>query len=222
MLDTVFPRIPGDVGNPHTFPFPVRYHVVKGASPQRVVKSADTGLLAPFIQAATDLERQGVRAIATSCGFLALFQGRLADAVRVPVFSSALLQIHLARTVMRSDQTVGIITADRGSLTAAHFRGGGVTDMPDAIVGMESTAEFASVFLGGKRSLDRETCRREMLDASATLLRIHPRVGSIILECTNMPPYALDIRHATGLPVFDAVSLIRLAYRTAVHSPFGR
>ena len=86
MLDTVFPRIPGDIGNAATFSFPVRYKVVKGASPQRVVKEADTRLLEPFIEAARSLEKEGVKAIGTSCGFLAIFQRELADAVDIPVF----------------------------------------------------------------------------------------------------------------------------------------
>ena len=38
MLDTKFPRIAGDMGNAMTFPFPVRYHRVTGASPERVVR----------------------------------------------------------------------------------------------------------------------------------------------------------------------------------------
>lgn len=29
MLDTVFKRIPGDIGNPNTFNFPVQYKIVK-------------------------------------------------------------------------------------------------------------------------------------------------------------------------------------------------
>lgn len=77
MLDTDFPRIPGDIGHPATFPFSVRYRIVKGASPRRVVKSADPLLLEPFVEAALDLERQGVRMITTSCGFLSIYQREL-------------------------------------------------------------------------------------------------------------------------------------------------
>src|SRR5450830_1704998 len=93
MLDTVFPRIPGDVGNATTFPFPVRYKRVNGASVKRVVKEADPQLLQPFIEAAQELEMEGVKAITTSCGFLVMFQKQIADAVKIPVLTSSLLQV---------------------------------------------------------------------------------------------------------------------------------
>ncbi|HHY91802.1 MAG TPA: aspartate/glutamate racemase family protein, partial [Firmicutes bacterium] len=96
MLDTRFPRLPGDVGNAATFPFPVRYEVVQGASPLRVVQEADPALLQPFIRAAQALQAAGVQAIATSCGFLALWQAELAAAVKVPLVTSSLLQVPLA------------------------------------------------------------------------------------------------------------------------------
>ena len=63
MLDSQFPRIPGDVGNATTFNFPVRYKVVRGASPSRVVLDRDPSLLAPFVEAAQELASEGVRAI---------------------------------------------------------------------------------------------------------------------------------------------------------------
>jgi Asp/Glu/hydantoin racemase len=220
MLDTAFPRLAGDVGNPATFPFPVRYHVVEGASPQRVVKEADPGLVQPFIDAARRLARQGVRAIATSCGFLAVFQRHLADAVDVPVYSSSLLQIHLCRAALRSDQQVGIITADRSSLTPRHFYGIGIRKVPRAVVGMESSTEFAPVFLGGKHDMNFEACRREMTTAARDLVRIYPSVGAIVLECTNMPPFACAIQQAVGLPVFDVVTLIKHVHAAVLQTEY--
>ena len=41
MLETRFPRIPGDMGNAGTWPFPVLYKVVRGASPDHVVRRED-------------------------------------------------------------------------------------------------------------------------------------------------------------------------------------
>ena len=52
MLDTQFPRIPGDMGNAATFDFPVLYHRVRGASPDRVVRHGQQELLPAFIEGA--------------------------------------------------------------------------------------------------------------------------------------------------------------------------
>jgi hypothetical protein len=54
MLQTRFPRIPGDLGNATCFPFPVSYRVVQGASPHRVVTAGEVELLAPFVEAARE------------------------------------------------------------------------------------------------------------------------------------------------------------------------
>ena len=80
-LETYYGRPPGHIRNASTFRFPVIYRIVQGATARRVVKEADPELLNPFIQAAQALEREGVMAITGSCGFLALFQDELADAV---------------------------------------------------------------------------------------------------------------------------------------------
>jgi len=73
MLEARFPRIPGDMGNGTTWPFPVLYRVVGGASPEKVVLKGAAGLLPDFIEAARDLVRLGAEAITTNCGFLSLF-----------------------------------------------------------------------------------------------------------------------------------------------------
>jgi hypothetical protein len=81
MLDTRFPRIPGDMGHAATFDFPVRYHRVAGADPDRVVRRGAEGLLPAFVDGACQLEREGVGAISTNCGFLVKYQRELAAAV---------------------------------------------------------------------------------------------------------------------------------------------
>ena len=212
MLETTFPRILGDIGNPESFSFPVRYQTVHGASAQKVVIDADAGLIEDFIDAGKALVARGVKAITTSCGFLALFHRQLVNALPVPVFTSSLLQVHLAQSVIRGNQKVGIITARRPSLTDAHLAGAGIQNYPLAIVGMEDEQEFSAVFIGGKATLDEPKCRREMQSAADRLIREHPDVGAIILECANMPPYADTVRQVTGLPVFDAVTMVNHAY----------
>ncbi len=215
MLETTFPRIPGDIGNPHTFSFPVIHKVIPGATPERVVIDADARLVDDFIDAGETLIARGVKAITTSCGFLALFHQQLVEALSVPVYTSSLLQVHLACRVIRRNQKVGIITARKQSLTAAHLAGVGIEGASIVVVGMEDAEEFSAVFIGGKQTLNEEKCRYEMRSAASKLISRHPDVGAIVLECTNMPPYADTIRQITGLPVFDAVTLVNHAYAAA-------
>src|ERR1700722_4896135 len=93
MLEARFPRIPGDMGNAETWPFPVLYRVVRGASPERVVLQGAAGLLGDFLEAAAELVTDGAEAITTNCGFLSLFQAEIAAHVGVPVATSSLLQV---------------------------------------------------------------------------------------------------------------------------------
>ena len=51
MLQARFPRILGDMGNAQTWPFPVLYKVVRGATPERVVLQGAAGLLDDFLAA---------------------------------------------------------------------------------------------------------------------------------------------------------------------------
>ena len=60
MLDTRFPRPPGDVGNAATWPFLVRYRIVKGAEPRRILGEGGLAMLAPFSEAAKELAAEGV------------------------------------------------------------------------------------------------------------------------------------------------------------------
>lgn len=218
MLDTIFPRILGDVGNPHTFDFPVKYKIVKGAYPKKIVEDADPYFLKPFLVAARDLVKKRVKAIFTSCGFLAIFHQEFIKSFDIPVFTSSLLQVHIAQAIIRKDQKVGIITARKQSLTQRHLAAVGIEHYPLAIIGMEEAEEFSSVFVDGKTTLDSKKCQQEMLKTAVKLKESNPDVAAIVLECTNMAPYAEGIHRATALPVYDVVTMINYVYSTLVRA----
>jgi hypothetical protein len=213
MLDTQFPRIPGDMGNAATFPFPVRYQRVAGADPDLVVRRGATGLLPAFVENARQLEREGVGAITTNCGFLVKYQREIASSVTVPVFTSSLLLVPLVHRLLPQGKRVGIMTVNAGSLTQEHLDGAGIgADIPLAVAGMETEKEFTRVLLGNELVLDVDACREEHVRVARRLLSEHPDIGAIVLECTNMPPYTADIQRETGLAVFDIVSLVTMIH----------
>ncbi|MGH7325111.1 MAG: aspartate/glutamate racemase family protein [Candidatus Rokuibacteriota bacterium] len=217
MLDTRFPRIVGDMGNAATFDFPVRYHRVTGADPDLVVRRGAEGLLPAFVQGARELEREGVGAITTNCGFLVKYQRELAAAVRVPMFTSSLLLVPLVHRLLPPGRRVGILTVNAATLGPEHRQGAGITpDIPLAVAGLETEKEFTRVLLGDELELDVDTARDEHVRVARRLVAEHPDLGAIVLECTNMPPYTADIQRATGLPVFDVVSLVRLVHAALV------
>jgi len=208
MLETRFPRPPGDIGHPRTFEFSVRYRTVRGASPRRVVVDRDRTLLEPFIDAARALEREGVAAVTTSCGFLALFQREMAAALAVPMWTSSLLLVAEIEAGWRDGRRVGVVTADAASLTAEHLRAVGArTDTP--IEGLALDSLLRATLLDDRIELDVDEAARATVAAAERLVARHPEVAAIVLECTNLPPYADAVRAATGLPVHDITTLVR-------------
>jgi hypothetical protein len=208
MLEARFPRILGDMGNAATWPFPVLYRVVQGASPDKVVMQGAAGLLPDFIAAARDLVRLGAEAITTNCGFLSLFQRELAEAVSVPVATSSLMQVPWVQATLPPGKRVGLVTVSAATLTPAHLTAVGVpADTP--VTGTENGREFFRVLIKAEKDdMDIGLAEQDVVEAGQRLVAAHPEVGAIVLECTNMPPYAAALRAATGLPVYDIYSLI--------------
>lgn len=207
MLDTRFPRIVGDVGHPDTWPFAVRYGVVPGATPQAIVCEDPEPFVQDFIAKGRELIADGCTGLATTCGFLALLRPRLADALGVPVAASALEQAPQILPMLGAEQVLGILTISADSLTDAHKAVAGVPlDAP--VVGMEGTG-FADSILCNASSLNVDAARADIVARAEHLMKEHPRIGAIILECTNMPPYAADIARATGVPVFSIYTYLR-------------
>src|SRR6266849_1668935 len=207
MLEARFPRIPGDMGNALTWPFPVLYKVVPGASPRRVVFDKAEGLLDGFLDAAAELVRVGADGITTTCGFLSLYQREIAAHVGVPVATSSLMQIPLIERVLPPGRRVGVLTVSAASLTAEHLIAAGA-DPATPVVGTDGGSEFTRVMLNDEERLDAAAAERDIVDAGDGLIARHPETGAVLLECTNMVPYARALSEQLRLPVFSIYSFV--------------
>ena len=207
MLEAQFPRIPGDMGNAHSWDFPVQYRVVNGASPDHVVRQRAEGLLSAFVDAAKDLVASGVDGITTNCGFLSLFQAELSEAVDVPVAASSLMQVSTVNALLPPGKKCGILTISGSTLTRSHLEAANVP-LETPIGSTEGLQEFTRAILGNEQELDITAARRDNVDAARSLMSAHPDTGAVVLECTNMAPYAADIQKAIGVPVFTMLSFV--------------
>lgn len=207
VLDTRFPRIPGDIGNAHTWPFPVHFKKVETASPDRVVRQRAEGLLPAFIEAGREMVDQGVAGLTTTCGFLSLFQSELAEALDVPVATSSLMQVPMVQALLPPSKRVGIVTISAISMTPEHLERIGV-DPSTPVTGTEGGTEFTRAILNDEDKLDVEASRADVVNAGLALIDRHPEVGAIVCECANMAPYAADLQVATGRPVYSIYSFI--------------
>ncbi len=204
MLDTHFPRIEGDIGNPASFDFPVIFRTMRGiGSADAVAAHPDRPrVLGALKSNAEALAADGAVGLSTSCGFLALYQKELEQLSPVPVATSALLLIKKL-----DGKKVGVITASAENLTPAHFAAvGAPTDTP--VEGLPPNGSFAATFLRNGTTLDRDAVEKEAVAAGRALLRDRPDVDAIVLECTNLPPYKKALEYALGVPVFDVLDLL--------------
>ncbi|HEY0167453.1 MAG TPA: aspartate/glutamate racemase family protein [Jatrophihabitans sp.] len=220
-LETIFTKIPGHIRNRSTFGFPVLYEVVRGATAERVVTQADPSLIEPFCRAAQKLQARGAAAITTGCGFLVLFQKQLADAVTVPLFASSLTQLPMVRRMISADRKVGLLVAKQVSLTPRHLAAIGAQDVEVCVIGMESSTEFREVMLEGRRvELDVERLKADVLSQVEELARANPDLGALVIECTDLVPFAHDIQQRLGLPVFDIVTLTNMVHAALTRHPY--
>jgi len=212
LLDADVSRPVGDVGNAATFDYPVLYRTARGAFPKHVVEREAAGLLDRFVRAGRRLLDSDARAVTTSCGFLAIYQHDLTEALDGIVATSAMLQIPLVMRMLNPTSHVGLITANASALGPGHLDGSGVS-LADrdrlTIVGLESTQHFYPVIVEGARGpLDTARAEDEVVTAARRALTLDPAIAAFVLECSNLPPYAAAIRAATGLPVWDITTMV--------------
>jgi len=130
------------------------------------------------------------------------------------------MQVPMVYLMLKQSQKVGIITIYSRSLTKKHLSAVGVDKVPHIIAGTEGEEEFTRVILDDEIEMDVEKSRDELIKVAKRMILNYPDVGAIVLECTNMPPYAAAIQKETGLPIFDIYTLVSMVYQAVVRKNF--
>ena len=220
VLDVWYPYLPGNVANASTYNFPVHYKILRGSTIPQIV-SADPALLDLIVEGGRELEKQGVRAIIGACGCFGNYQKEAAAILDVPVFLSSVLQIPIIRRGLKPDQKVGIICGAADSLTPKLLSQCGVGDLADVVIaGAQDLPEFQNISQC-TGSFNSYKIEQQLVDLAKQLVSNNPDIGAILLECSDMPPYAWAIQNAVRLPVFDFTTLINWVYNAVVRRPFA-
>ena len=220
--NTWYPLFPGNVANATTYNFPVCYKPLKGGFSEIIVSpQPDPTLLKQTIGAGKELEQQGCRAIVAACGYFANYQLEVAAALNVPCFLSSLLQIPMIGRSLKPGQKVGIICADGDALASAPaLENCGVNRSTVVIAGAQGLPQMQNI-LQDTGHLNSAELEQELVDFSKQVVNENPDIGAILLECSDMPPYAWAIQKATKLPVFDFTTLVNWVYNAVVRRPFA-
>lgn len=212
MLDTQFLRPLGDAGNPDSWPFPTIIERVDGAFAQPVVSGTYTAVES-FVEAGQRLVARGACAITTTCGFLVRHQRILETALAVPVRTSTLLSCGELQETLGASRHVAILTIDKAALDATIRGAAGIAD--DVLIfDLPGESHFRRAILDAAVPLDPSTAEREWVRLALSAQRAHPNIGQWLFECANMPPYAAAVAAATGVPVYDTLTMGTTLYRS--------
>lgn len=208
MLDTQFPRILGDAGNPDTYAIDVVIHIVENVGSLDVVNDQQMPpkILQQFIDAAQSLEQEGVSAITSTCGFLFKEQDSISAAVDIPVMVSPLsLYCDIKNKIGR--KKVVILTASETDLIALLHSSDDIEIDEVEIIGMEKCAAFSEAILRDKQDQLKDLRSDEIEEfIKSNLIEIlsdRNDIGAILIECGNLPPYISAIKTVTDLPVYS-------------------
>ena len=214
-----YPVIPGNVANLSTYNFPVRLKKVPDCTTARLLNGDET-LMESVIDAAKELEAEGARAISAACGFFGNFQDKVAEALDIPVYLSSLVQIPWIRTGLKPNQKIGILTAYEAGMTDNLFQSCGITDTSDLVIQDLSGFYEFSCILEDRGTFDNEKVREEVVTAARQMVEANPDISAILLECSDLPPYAADIQREVKLPVYDFITLINWVHHATTQKPY--
>ncbi len=216
-VDLVYPKLPGNVANATTYDFPVLYKKVNFDIELLFVGAQE--IEAEIVAAAKELEAEGVRAIIGACGYFAHFQRQVAEAVNVPVFLSSLCQIPLIKLGLKPSRKIAVFAASGENLNDTLLQKVGV-DINDCVIQNVGNLESFAPIRWGQVRLNNERLTKDLAELAQKLINERPDIGAILLECSDLPPYASDIQRATGLPVFDFITLINWVEQAVVQKRY--
>ncbi|MCX7614570.1 MAG: aspartate/glutamate racemase family protein, partial [Clostridiales bacterium] len=142
-------------------------------------------------------------------------------ALDVPVAMSSLVQIPLIQATIKPDQKVGILTANGTALSTELLCNCGVTRIDNLVVkGAQDTKEFSAV-VDNRGNFNNAVAREEIVGLAKDMMSENPDIGAILLECSDMPPYAAYIQEAVQSPIFDFITLIKWLHNATMQKPYS-
>jgi hypothetical protein len=208
LLDYKGPFVPGDVGNATSYDYPVLFRTVPKATSARVF-AGDPELEAAVIEAAKALEAQGVKGISSDCGYFINYQDAVAKAVKVPVYLSSLLQLPFISACIGRKRPIGVICANATALGNRALEMTGLGSEREVFIkGMRDEPIFGSSVTGDCVQLDPDAIEAEVVGVAKRMMAERPELGAFLIECSMLPTYSKAVQDATGLPVFDFLTMI--------------
>mmetsp|Transcript_44552 Transcript_44552/g.117735 ORF Transcript_44552/g.117735 Transcript_44552/m.117735 type:complete len:769 (-) Transcript_44552:210-2516(-) len=209
-LDYNYPPAAGDTDCPGSFGYDVTYRVVPGLTfelvqagkiPEKVERA--------FADAIKFLEMKGVNAITGDCGFMMAFQVLARKIATAPVFMSSMVQCPLIACAYDPGDQILVLTANEKSLSVQkevllNSCGFDVDEDRFIIKGCQDIPGFDAVSRGEAVPLD--IVQPGVVRMTMEIIKQYPKINAILLECSELPPYADALRAATGLSVFDAIT----------------
>ena len=218
--DVFYPLVPGNVVNAYTYDFPVRMRGVPNLGIERLFAGDPT--IADDIIALGEymIEKEGIRALCSACGFFGNFHKQVAEALDIPVALSSLVQVPWIRSTIKSSQKIGVLTANAESLTPQIWESCGIEDPGQLIIKDLCYEQEFSAIRQYRGEFDNSIVKEEVVGKALALLEEEEDIGAILLECSDMPPYAYAIQQATQLPVFDFITLIKWLHNGTTQRPY--
>ncbi len=217
MLNTRFPRWPGDIGNASSFEHPVLYDTIPAAVVDTIVKDAkpERQIVGSFIESGIKLADQGATVIGTSCGFMASVQNEIAEKLPVPFISSSLILLPILKSLFGQGAQIGVLTFDSNRLGQCHFPDSIPVDDPTiSVSGLDHDCHWFQCINNNLEQADKVQARVDVFNLVESCLQKNPDIAAILLECTNLSPWKTEIQSKFKRPVFDLVSALEWVYRS--------